>query len=265
MLKYFLPTFCFLFFGYFYNSWANNSLLSFKSQYDLILVDSEIKPNVGKTYVTQAEGELFVDWLYNCDSWVSNQRMVTKFINNYGVGTVNEINYSLVEMINGEKIDFSLEIKENAEPISRTFGKAMKDREMIVEFQLPEEGSITFEDDVIFPHQFLKEMLSSIENNKQILSRKVYDGTIPKKFFNISAFFTQKKVFGSKKILSEKISNDFNVVRMAFYQDNLETPIFELTQHVNQQGVVNYFKYDYPEYSLEMKLRKVDVIDVKCN
>ena len=265
MLKYFLPTFCFLFFSYFYNSWASNSLLSFKSQYDLILVDSEIKPNVGKTYVTQAEGELFVDWLYNCDSWVSNQRMVTKFINNYGVGTVNEINYSLVEMINGEKIDFSLEIKENAEPISRTFGKAMKDREMIVEFQLPEEGSITFEDDVIFPHQFLKEMLSSIENNKQILSRKVYDGTIPKKFFNISAFFTQKKVFGSKKILSEKISNDFNVVRMAFYQDNLETPIFELTQHVNQQGVVNYFKYDYPEYSLEMKLRKVDVIDIKCN
>ena len=108
MFKYLLPIFFFLFLGYYNNSFANNSLLSFKSQYDLYLVDSEIKPNVGKTYVTKAEGELFVDWLYNCDSWVSNQRMVTKFINNYGVGTVNEINYSLVEMLNGTKIDFSL-------------------------------------------------------------------------------------------------------------------------------------------------------------
>ncbi len=263
MRKYFLI----LFFWYISNSnqaFGNSSLLSFKSEYDLALADKKAKPNMSGTFVTKAEGELFVDWVFNCDSWVSNQRMVTKFINNYGVGTVNEINYSIVEMMDGEKIDFSLEVKENAEVVSRTFGKATKSDETTVEFQLPEEGKIVFKENIVFPHQFLKEMISNLKDNKQILSRKIYDGTIPKKFFEVSAFLTDEKVAGSKEILSEKVSNEFNVVRMAFYQENLEIPIFELTQHVNLQGIVNYYRYDYPEYSLEMKLRKLTVVDIKC-
>ena len=52
--------------------------------------------------------------------------MMTRFINSHGVGTVNEINYSINENINGNKMDFVLEIKENAELVERTIGKANK-------------------------------------------------------------------------------------------------------------------------------------------
>ena len=57
-----------------------------------------------------------MDCINNCDnSWVSNQRMMTRFINSHGVGTVNEINYSINEKMNGKNMDFLLEVKENAE------------------------------------------------------------------------------------------------------------------------------------------------------
>ena len=42
---------------------------------------------------------------------------------------------------------------------------------------------------------------------------------------------------------------------MSYYQDDSQTPIFEQTIHLNQQGVASYFKYDYPEYSLELNLK----------
>ena len=57
---------------------------------------------------------------------VSNQRMMTRFVNSYGVGTVNEINYSINENVDGANMDFVLEVKENAELVERTIGKAKK-------------------------------------------------------------------------------------------------------------------------------------------
>ena len=42
---------------------------------------------------------------------------------------------------------------------------------------------------------------------------------------------------------------------MAYYQDQTPTPILEMTQHINQQGIASYFRFDYPEYSLEMRLK----------
>ena len=50
--------------------------------------------------------------------------MMTRFINSYGVGTVNEINYSINENVSGENMEFVLEVKENAELVERTIGKA---------------------------------------------------------------------------------------------------------------------------------------------
>ena len=43
---------------------------------------------------------------------------------------------------------------------------------------------------------------------------------------------------------------------MSYYKDSGSTPIFEQTVHLNNQGVANYFRYDYPEYSLVLKLKE---------
>ena len=87
--------------------------------------NSEIVRVPGKTYVDKASGQLFIDWINNCEnSWISNQRMMTRFVNSYGVGTVNEINYSINEKSDGKNMDFVLEIKENAELVERTIGQA---------------------------------------------------------------------------------------------------------------------------------------------
>ena len=51
---------------------------------------------------------------------------------------------------------------------------------------------------------------------------------------------------------------------MAYYEENKQTPQMELTARVNKQGVVSYFLYDYPEYSLKIKLKKLQVSPVNC-
>ena len=53
--------------------------------------------------------------------------MMTRFVNSYGVGTVNEINYSINEKSDGKNMDFVLEIKENAELVERTIGQAIRE------------------------------------------------------------------------------------------------------------------------------------------
>ena len=106
---------------------ANAKLLSFQSEYNISLGKTDSPRLPGRTYVDKASGYLLIDWINNCEeSWVTTQRMMTKFINSHGVGTVSEINYSLNELVNENKMEFVLEIKENAELVDRHYGKAEK-------------------------------------------------------------------------------------------------------------------------------------------
>ena len=247
------------------NLYGKNKLLSYKSVYDIKLGKSKVNRALGKTYVAQANGELFIDWVDNCKSWISNQRMVTRFINSHGVGTVSEINYSIVEANSGQNLDFLLEIKENAELVERTFGRGKKKKELTVEFDVPSgRESLKFDDDVIFPHEFLEEIIKNFGGKEKIIVKKVYEGTIPEKFFQISVFFTGETSKGSKKLLPKGVENKFQKIRMAYFQDKTQEPILELTAHINEQGIGSFFKYDYPEYSLIMNLKKLSLTPLAC-
>ena len=254
-----------IFFSFVSNS-RENKLISYQSEYEISLSESDNVRLPGKTYVDKASGQLFIDWINNCDdSWVSNQRMVTRFINSHGVGTLSEINYSLNEIADGSKMEYVLEVKENAELVNRTIGKAEKGKNLEVSFPSSDKDSLKLDADVIFPHNFLEEIVRNMFGSKKMLSKKVYEGTIPDKFFNISVFFTDKILTESSEILSKDITNNFKKIKMSYYQDNSQTPIFEQTVHLNEQGVASFFKYDYQDYSLDLKLKSISTVKLKCD
>jgi hypothetical protein len=246
------------------SSKSNSKLIPFQSEYEISNVQKEEARIPGRTYVDKATGYLVIDWLNSCEnSWVSNQRMMTRFVNSHGVGTVSEINYSLNELDNGEKMDFVLEIKENAEVQERFYGMAKKVSDLEIKFK-DREIKHNFPSDVIFPRQFLEDIISNLNSKKKIMVRNVYEGTIPDKYFKISVFFTDEIQTIENDILPKNISNKFRKVKMAYYQDNEQTPIFEQTVLLNNQGIANSFQYDYPDYSLLLKLKKIKLVPTEC-
>ena len=241
-------------------------LLSYQSEYEISLGDSEKIRLPGKTYVNEASGQLFIDWINNCkNSWISNQRMMTRFINSHGVGTVSEINYSINEKADGSDMDFVLEVKEDAELVERVYGEANINNNLIVKFPKTDKENLNFSNDVVFPHQFLEEIISNLYSNKRMITKKVYEGTIPDKFFNISVFLTDEIIKESVIKLPKKINNKFKKIRMSYYQDNQQTPVFEQTVNLNDQGIANFFRYDYADYSLILKLKKINLVNLDCN
>ena len=244
---------------------AKTKLLSFKSEYDISLAKTEVTRIPGRTYVDKASGYLLIDWINNCnESWLTTQRMMTRFINSYGVGTVSEINYSLNELANGNKMEFVLEVKEDAEVVERHYGNAERGKDLTIKF-MQTDKELKFSNNIIFPHQFLEDITKNINSGKKMIIREVYEGTIPDKFFNISVFFTDEVVKIEKKNLPDGITNKFKKIRMAYYQDNNQTPVFEQTVHLNEQGIASFFKYDYPDYSLELKLKNIELTPLDCS
>ncbi len=245
---------------------AESKLLSYQSEYKITLAESDEIRLPGKTYVDQANGDLFIDWVNNCEnSWVSNQRMITRFINSHGVGTLSEINYSLNEISNASKMDFVLEVKENADLVDRTIGKAERKKNIEVIFPSSEKEKLILPKYVLFPHSFLKDILKNLYGSEKLITRKVYEGTIPDKFFNISVFFTDRIIKEPNDVLIDGVINKFKKIRMSYYQDDSQTPIFEQIVHLNEQGVASFFRYDYPEYSLELRLKKISLVNLNCN
>ena len=97
-----------------------------------------------------------------------------------------------------------------------------------------------------------------------IFSKQVYEGTLPDSFFNISTFINKKSFKLEDIELPKDVVNKFWDVRMAYYEGKSQTPSLELTAKMNQQGIVSYFKYDYPDYSLKMKLKKLVLMKDNC-
>ena len=87
---------------------------------------------------------------------------------------------------------------------------------------------------------------------------------MPENFFNISTFINQKSFKFTSIDLPKEVKNKFWDVRMAYYEEDSQTTSLELTAKINRQGIVSYFKYDYPDYSLVMKLKKLAVIKDSC-
>lgn len=243
---------------------VNAELLSFQSEYEIQNVQKDEPRIPGKTYIDKATGYLLIDWINSCqNSWVSNQRMMTRFVNSHGVGTLSEINYSLNESNDGKKMDFVLEIKEDAEIVDRFYGMATKDKFLQVKFK-DREKELKLENDIIFPYKFLNEIIKNFDSDKKIIVRKVYEGTIPEKFFRISAFFTDEIDILKNFDLPKNVENKFRKIRMAYYQDNDQIPIFEQTVLLNKQGIASSFKYDYPDYSLSLSLKKIKLVPTEC-
>ena len=77
-------------------------------------------------------------------------------------------------------------------------------------------------------------------------------------------FFTDEIKIVKNNIIPKNISNEFRKIKMAYYQDNEQTPIFEQTVLLNDQGIANSFQYDYPDYSLSLKLKKINLVPSEC-
>ena len=162
-------------------------------------------------------------------------------------------------------MDFVLEVKENAELVERIYGEANINENLTVKFPQTDKKDLNFPKDIVFPHTFLQEIIENLYSNKRMLVKKVYEGTIPDKYFNISVFITDEIVKESLVNLPKEINNKFKKIRMSYYQNNEQVPIFEQTVTLNDQGVASSFKYDYPEYSLSLKLKKVSLVNLDCN
>ena len=100
-MKFSINFFIFIFFLSIYVlTFSSAVAISYKSEYEISNLKKDEPRLPGKTYIDEASGYLVIDWINSCqNSWVSNQRMMTRFINSHGVGTVSEINYSLNEDI----------------------------------------------------------------------------------------------------------------------------------------------------------------------
>tara|TARA_X000000950_G_C13889698_1_gene650324 strand:- start:232 stop:1038 length:807 start_codon:yes stop_codon:yes gene_type:complete len=243
----------------------NLPLLSYQSAYEITLdKNRKDKNKFGKSTIKEANGELLLDWFNNCGSWSSNQRMFLSFLNSSGIGTVSDINYSITEKNDGTEMTFALQVKENNILVQRVNGEANKGNKMKIKTFSPEEKILEFDDSVIFPHQHLKEIINNLGTKNSIFSAKVYEGSIPNNFLNISTFVNEGSAKENPELMPKEVINKFWTVRMAYYKEKNQTPEMELTANINRQGVVSYFKYDYPEYSLIMKLKKLIISPDMC-
>ena len=86
--------------------------------------------------------------------------------------------------------------------------KQLKNNSLTVKFPQTDKKDLNFSNEVVFPHTFLEEITQKLFGNDKMIVKKVYEGTIPEDFFNISVF-TDEIVKESVVKLPKEVKNNF--------------------------------------------------------
>ena len=218
--------------------------------------------------VTGVKGRLEITFEVACDGWRMEQYIGFRLYHAEGAGFEHVAHLSGWESTNGADFWFNTRSYQDRELSEELGGVARLDEPGAsgeTRFAKPEKETVPLPAGTIFPARHLAELIATAKAGKQHLTRTVFDGSTLDSPYEITAFIGLERAPGDEnvpRIVSEKRSWSF---RLAYFK--LEamqpSPEFELSAVLYENGVAGDMIYDYGDFSIDVKLRELEVLPVR--
>lgn len=221
--------------------------------------------------VAGASGGMYYEWGETCDGWTVQQRFRLRLV--YSEEGSIDINSTLVtwESKDGLRYRFNERRLRNGEVEDDIHGEAHldgKDKGGIAEFDKPERKTLKLAAGVLFPTAHTLFLIERAQAGDQFVSRKVFDGAAVENAGQITA------VIGPVLKPNPKAPKPFDNpllqrpswrVSLAFFPANADTtdadtPDYELSMRLLDNGVSQDMSLDYGDYVLRAKLDDIEAL-----
>jgi hypothetical protein len=229
---------------------------------------------LGKTgpssQINGINGRMVAEWAHSCDGWTANQRLVVTLQRQNGVNVNSEVIASSFESNDGTKFQFSSKSTIGGELAEEVRGKAerpARGEPGVATFSIPPDTTIELPADTLFPYEHTLAVIAAGESGKITDSSHYFDGSQPE----LSPMLASMLILGGARSSDEGPGADLGAVtqhkwwsvRMAMFP-NAETqtePEFEMTQDLQDNGVVRRFVFDYGDFTMVASLVRIEELD----
>ncbi|TFH46547.1 MAG: DUF1849 family protein, partial [Lysobacterales bacterium] len=218
--------------------------------------------------ITGVKGRLEITFEVACDGWRMEQYIGFRLYHAEGAGLEHLAQLSGWESINGTDYWFSSHSYQDRELLDHLGGVARLNspgESGEARFAKPKKIVRLLPGGTVFPARHLMELIATAKAGKSHLTLTVFDGSTLDSPYEITAFIgTERAPEGDNalRFVSNKRSWPF---RLAYFKQAAvqPSPEFELSAILYENGVAGDMIYDYGDFSMQVKLRELEVLPVQ--
>jgi hypothetical protein len=221
--------------------------------------------------LVDVRGGLVIEWRLACDGWLSRQRLSFVAATEDGPGFSHDVRFSSWEALDGSRLQYTIR-SYNADGVEQEYrGEAQLESGGaggLATFSTPEEKEVKLPPGTVFPTDHLQRLLASARAGVQFLSHDVFDGWGFDALTQITSVIgAPRKIEPLKGDAADGLGGRAWPISMAYYnvEHPTETPEFEASFLLSENGVLSDLVLDYGDFSLDAKLEKLELLDrPKC-
>lgn len=216
------------------------------------------------------DGRMVAEWSHSCDGWASNQRLAVTLERQDGDEVESEVTATSFEDSKGTRFQFSSKSVIGGQVVEQVRGKAERSARGepgVATFSIPSDTRVEFPGNTLFPFEHTLSVIAAGERGTVQESSFYFDGSQPE----ISPMVASTLIVGGAHTgdegtgagLGPVMDHKWWSVRMAMFA-NSETqtePEFEMTQEVQDNGVVRRFIFDYGDFSMVASLVRIEELE----
>ncbi|HEY1504060.1 MAG TPA: cell envelope integrity EipB family protein [Stellaceae bacterium] len=221
--------------------------------------------------VAAASGAMYYEWGEACDGWTVDQRFRLRVV--YAEEGAVSINSSLLtwESKDGLRYKFNEKRLRNGNVEDDIHGEANldgKDKGGAAQFDKPDPTKLTLAPGVLFPTMHTLVLIEHAQAGDAFLARKVFDGAAVENAGQITAVIgpqLKPDPNPTKPLDNPLLQRPSWRVSLAFFpadskKGDVETPDYQLSMRLLDNGVSQDMTLDYGDYVLKAKLDDIEAL-----
>jgi hypothetical protein len=223
--------------------------------------------------IAAASGAMYYEWGEACDGWTVDQRFRLRLV--YSEEGAVSINSSLLtwESKDGLRYKFNEKRLRNGDVEDDIHGEAHldgKDKGGAAQFDKPSQSKLTLAPGVLFPTAHTLVLIERAQAGDTFLARKVFDGAAVENAGQITAVIgpqLKPDPKAPKPLDNPLLQRPSWRVSLAFFpadssgnKSDVETPDYQLTMRLLDNGVSQDMALDYGDYVLKAKLDDIEAL-----
>lgn len=220
--------------------------------------------------IRNVDGRMVTEWAHSCDGWTTNQRLVVTLQRHNGKDVDSEVVATSFESADGTTYQFSSKSTiggDVAEEVRGIAKRPARGEPGVAIFSVPADTRIDLPADTLFPYEHTLSVIAAGERGAVRESSRYFDGSQPE----ISPMVASMLILGGARSgdegtganLGDVTKHKWWSVRLAMFP-NIESqtePEFEMTQDLQDNGVVRRFVFDYGDFSMVASLVRIEELE----
>ena len=202
----------------------------------------------------------------DCEGWISSEDYLLEFAYETGDSAILASHFESWEELSGQLYSFEVDERSTFEEEKQfngfaTVTKAGKTGEAY--FSMQPDVALRLPDKVYFPVAHTKEVLSRAQKGEKIFTANIFFGAEPDRAIKrTSTVIGSRQKVTNSRILGELASSNYYPVNIAYFDPSSVEPVpeYEITFHLQPNGVVAYYEVDYGDFAIDATLTEIKPI-----